>query len=1082
MKNTLVKDTCRDIKKSFGRFMSIVSIVALGVAFFTGLKMAPIDMKKSVDTYYDQYNLMDLNVVSTLGLTDDDIKAIAQIDGVADIFPTYSIEVLTKYSDEEIVIKIHGMPLAQMPPNNINTINHVKLVGGRLPINPGEVVIEKNNFNSINVPIGTKLSLTSGTETPLEDMLAITEVVVVGTIQTPYYLSVEKGSSAIGSGIIRMFMMLPQEDFKLSAYTEAYVTVKGANDKNSYTQQYFEAVELVKNKIENISGERINTRYNELLKEATNKLNTGKTNYENEKSKALKALDEAAKIIEKNSDDLAAKEIALHDAETKFNQFTMNTNHQIVLAEKELEEGQSVYNESLKTFNVTKATAEHSIKEAESELSKVQKAVDTLNTQLATTDVALKDPNLAFSDQLALTIKRKNLLSTLEQATAQLDHGKNQLTLKKNALIESEKKFNGTRLALDTSKQTITAQKVQLAKSNAQSQEGFRQAHKQLEEGKSALEQGRRDYDINKVKAEQKLLEAEVKIKDSENKIAQIKKPKWYILDRNSHLSYVDFKSSANGINSLATYFPLIFFLVAALICLTTMTRMVDEQRINIGTLKALGYHKPAIAAKFIVYGLLATLIGSLIGLAIGFTVFPTVIFNTLRVRYVLPQLILTFNPKIALGITCVAISVTTLSVLSACTNELRESPSVLMRPKVPKEGKRILLEQIPFLWNGLNFTGKVTLRNIFRYKKRFVMTVLGIAGCTALLLTGFGIKDSIQAIVDTQFGPILKYNVTINLDKNSMGQEKATISDTLSHNPKIEQYDFMIRENGKVSARGIEKPVTLLVPENIAKMKELITLKNSKTDEQLVLSEEGAIISEQIANQLQVKVGDTIDFIQTNSQSVPIKVVGITENYVLNYVYMSPNYYKKVFNKVDMYNVILGTTTVQGKAGENGLSTELSHIPGVTGVSFNSSMKDNFETTVKSLNAVVVLMIVSAGALAFVVLYNLTNVNISERMREIATIKVLGFYNREVSAYIYRENLILTIIGTIGGLGLGVILHKFIMGTFEMDNIMFGLSIRLLSFVLGAALTMLFAVAVNFAMYYKLKNIKMIESLKSVD
>ena len=832
MKNMLTKDTFREIKKSKGRFISILIIIALGVAFFVGVKSAPMVMKATADKYYDDYNLMDIRVISTLGLTNDDIDAIRQVEGVEGALGTYSKDVVLNHDSREFVLKTHSLDLDSLEENDENYINRVNVIEGRLPQKSGEVVIE-NNEELEGIAIGSKIIVESGNEEAIENSLVTNEFTVVGIIETPYYLSFQKGSSSIGNGVIDSYIMIPKQDFKMKEYTEAIVTVEDTKEFNSYKDNYFEVIDDAVTNIEGITDEREELRYNEIIQ-------------------------------------LLPEEIAK---------------------------------------NVPKA--------------------------------------------------------------------------------------------------------------------------------------------------------------------------EWFILDRNSHYSYMDYGNSAASIEAIARVFPVFFFLVAALVCLTTMTRMVDEQRINIGTFKALGYSKWAIAKKFIVYGLLASLIGSIIGTLMGVTIFPTVVMDAYSMMYVLPKSEMLFDIPLILFATLIAVAVTTLSTYFAVNNELSESPSTLMRPRAPKKGKRILIERIPFIWNRFNFTGKVTVRNIFRYKKRFFMTVFGIAGCTALILTGLGIKDSIEDVSAKQFGDIFKYEMTIKLDNIATEKEKSNVIKYLEDESRIIKYGLIKSETGNVIVDGIEKMVSIIIPSNTKDIEKFIDFRERISEEEVILNNDGAIITEKVASLLDISKGDTIE-ITSNEKRVSVVVSDITENYIGNSVYLTSEYYEKVFGESVEYNSILIDT--EDNIDEDILMKDIIKNPIVASVTSSTDFKENFQETVNSLNYVVLVMIVSAGALAFVVLYNLTNVNISERMREIATIKVLGFYDNEVSAYIYRENIILTLVGTLVGLGLGEILHRFIMVTVELETIMFGRSIHGLSYLIAALLTIAFAALVNYAMYYKLKNVKMVESLKSVD
>ncbi|MGL4374500.1 MAG: FtsX-like permease family protein, partial [Turicibacter sp.] len=695
---------------------------------------------------------------------------------------------------------------------------------------------------------------------------------------------------------------------------------------------------------------------------------------------------------------------------------------------------------------------------------------------------ALEVVTLTEEERGALVAQLSSLEATYNQTKATLDAAKLELEAGRTALVEGENKLLAAKRTIQYQKQELEKQKETLETEKANALKEFAKARNELDKGKIELEEAEIEYLEGKADAEQQFADAEKEIKDAEKEIARIIEPEWYVLDRNSHASYVNYENAASSIEAISQVFPVFFFMVAALVCLTTMTRMVDEQRMTIGTLKGLGYNKLQIASKFLVYAGMASLVGSILGTVVGFNVFPTVVLDAYSMMYILPESIIVFDLPLVAIATLIAIGVTTLSAYYAVNQELKESPSVLMRPKAPKEGKRILLERIPFIWNRLSFTGKVTVRNIFRYKKRFFMTVFGIAGCTALLLTGFGIKDSIRTIVDKQFGSIFNYDMTITLDRDMSETEKDTLATYLSNEPRVSDAMFVKNENGKLHALDVSKDVSIFIPENLEAFEIFISLHDRLSKEKVVLPTDGVVLTEKVANQLNVSVGDEMTLENVDGKTGIVKVAGIAENYLFHYVYMSKPYYETIFASDVVFENMLTIMADKNIELEGVVTKDLIDVEGISGLNWNSTLRSSFDDTVESLNYVVLLMIVSAGALAFVVLYNLTNVNISERMREIATIKVLGFYDKEVSAYIYRENMILTVIGTGVGLGLGILLHRFIMLTVEMDMMMFGRNLDPLSFVYSGVLTIFFSVLVNVAMYYKLKNIEMVESLKSVD
>lgn len=1066
-KTALRKDVLRDIKKSLGRFISIVAIIALGVAFFSGVKIAPEDMEYTADKYYDDYNLMDIRIISTLGLTEDDLREINKVKGVRKSLGTYTIDALAEYKEKEVVLRVHGFISEEQ-------INGVKLVKGRLPEKLDECVIEAGKENFLRIPIGSKIKLYSGKEEPLSDSLKNTEFTVVGAVQTPYYLSFEKGSSNIGNGQLRDFIMIPQENFKLDVFTDIFLTVEGAKKLNSYTDEYFDVINPVVDEVKDLAKDREEIRYEEILTDAQDKLENGKKEYFDEKANAEEKLNEALNKIEDARKEINNGEKELEDNERKFNLSIKEGKEKIAEAEKELINGENEYEKGLKTFNENKVLAEKGFIKAEEEIKKGEESLTLLEGQIAQINAALENPQLPKEQKEKLTIDLQTAQGVLAGTKEAVENGKRELAINREKLAKGEEEFNKNRDLLISSRKRIENEKLNLIKGENEGNLEIKKAKEKLNKAKVDLAKGEEEYYSSKEKADKELQEAWEKIQDGEKELKEIKKGKWYILDRKSHYSYVDYGGAADRIDAISKVFPVFFALVAALVCLTTMTRMVDEQRINIGTLKALGYGKGNIALKYIFYALAATILGCIIGIGIGYTIFPTIIFNAYGIMYILPPITLRFNVLLATLISLGAIGLTTTTAFLACNNELRENPASLMRPRAPKLGKRILLEKIPFIWNRFNFSYKVTIRNIFRYKRRFFMTVFGIAGCTALMLTAFGIRDSIKAVVDRQFGVLFTYDMTVGLEPKGVKH--------LEENNKIKGYELILRESGTVASGDKEKNISIIVPRDIEKIDNFIHLQRRKDEKEINIEERGIVITDQVSRSLDVDIGDEITLINNENDEATVKITGITENYTFNYVYLSPDYYKEIFQNDVKFNEAIGILSDTSKEFEDTLSKELIKKEGISSVSFNTAIRRNFEDTIQSLNYVVLVMIISAGALAFVVLYNLTNVNISERIREIATIKVLGFYDNEVSVYIYRENTILTFIGTLIGLIMGVILHRFIMTTVEMDNIMFGLKLELKSHIFSILLTLIFAILVNLAMYYKLKNVEMVESLKSVD
>lgn len=1109
MRSALNKDFIRDILKSKGRFLSIVAIVALGVAFFTGVKSSPIVMKTSSDKYYDKYNLMDIRLISTLGLTDKDVDDIKNIEGVEGVYPTYSLDAISIYNSTEKVLKVHGLDLNKLNDKK-NYINQLKLIKGRLPQKSGECVLEIPKIKALNYPIGSEISLSSGTDDKLSKSLSKSKYKVVGYVETPYYLSQEKGNSSIGGGVIEGAIMIPESDFKMDTYTEMFLTVKSAKELDTYGDEYSNLVKTVTDKIENMKNKLTTRRYNEVVKKAEDKIqkqedklskakkdfDKGKKEYEENKLKSENEIKEAENKILDASEQIEDGKAQLKNEKKRAFEQIEEGKIKLANAETDLKNGQKKYQTALKKFNSNKKTAESEIKKAESDLEELSNQIDDLKNGNKLIEKQLQNEQLSEVERSELENKLNENLYILSVMQQKYKDGTDKLESSKSELLLGEKKLKETKATLEASEKKIANEKTKLKSSEKLAEEKFKKAEEELYQRENQIEEAKLELKENKAKlktelnkakkelqeAEEKIADGEEKIKDAKKQIKKIEKPTLYILDRDSHQSFVEYEGCANSIDALAKIFPVFFFAVAALVCLTTMTRMVDEQRINIGTLKGLGYKTSQISKKYILYALIACITGSILGLAIGFSVFPTVIFFAYGMMYSIENIVYVFSIPIAIGITSLVLIIIILSAYMACRKELKETPAILMRPKAPKSGKRILLERVPFIWNRFSFISKVTVRNIFRYKKRFLMTVLGIAGCTALILTGFGIKDSIEMILTGQYGTLFKYDMSLVIQSDMTDKQIYELRKNLSDIDEINKYEFFSYENGDIKVNNTKKEITIVVPENLEKMDKFIHLQDRKTQNPIELNNKGIVLTEKIARDLGVKAGDEIELINSDDKKAKIKVSHITENYISHYAYISPENYIKLFEKDLDFNRVIGILNNPSVKIEDKLSKKLFDIETVDGITFNTASKETFHNTIKNLNYVVLIMIISAGALAFVVLYNLTNVNISERIREIATIKVLGFYDKEVSAYIYRENIILTIIGTVVGLGLGTILHKFIMVTVEIQSMMFGRVIDMSSYFIAAVLTIVLSLFVNLAMFYKLRNVKMVESLKSVD
>lgn len=597
-------------------------------------------------------------------------------------------------------------------------------------------------------------------------------------------------------------------------------------------------------------------------------------------------------------------------------------------------------------------------------------------------------------------------------------------------------------------------------------------------EGVIELKDGEKEYEEGKLEAETELADAEQELKDAEKDIDDLKIPEWYVLDRNSNTSFVSFDLNAEKVAAVAKVFPIFFYLVAALVALTTMTRMVEEERTQIGTLKALGYTKTSIVAKYLVYCGLAGILGSIAGQLVGFKVIPIVIWNAYGYLYRLPNFITQYNTKIAYASSGLAILSTMGAAVYACNEALKEKPATLMLPRAPKAGKRIMLERISFIWSRMSFNHKATARNLFRYKKHFFMTVIGIAGCTGLLVTGFGIRDSVGDLGSTQFTEIFKYDLEIEIDHEKI----SNLDEILNDKNKIDDYIGAFSDKGEVIVNKYNLDATMMVIDDTDKFDDFVDLRNRKANEKIAFNKYSVVITEKLSEELDLSVGDTFEYMNTDDVTAEFIVTGITENYLGNYVYMSQEGYEEAYGLSISFNRILANTPIIESLEQDELISELLSEENVLNANIVSQTKTSFDNLLTSIDYIVVVIIIASGLLAFIVLYNLTNININERKKELATLKVLGFHNEEVSSYIFRETAILTIIGILVGLLLGRLLHGFIISTIENPEYMFGRDIAAISYGLSAIITVIFSIIVNLFMSKKLRNIKMVDSMKAND
>lgn len=1079
MPATYLKDIFREIKISLGRFLSILCIVAIGVAFFAGIKASAPDMKNSADTYFDKYNVQDIQVYSTIGLTKKDVADIKKIKGVKSVQPSFSMDTLSQIDSTQMVIKVISYGIDQK-------MNKIRVVEGRMPERENECLVEASSATNKlygTFHIGDTIKLQSGTDEALSKSLKHTKYKIVGTCYNPNYLSYEKGSSNIGSGTVNSFIYIQNTNVLKDYYTEVDVCVKGAKDLDCYSDEYFDVVDPVLKKIKKISNKQIDARIQSYQSELDEKKQEATDKFKD----AENQFNDAQNKIDSGLSEIQSNELKLQNSKDQINQgwneyyanlqlldnipTLQNAITQIEESEKKLPEllsqKEQVEN-GLQQINAegdlnTKRTLiQNAIDFIDIALKKLENYPDSSDAE--TIRIKLNEKKELLQGQLSLIDQAIAKKAELEAILPQIQSGIEQIQAGVAKKAELQSQLN----QLLNAKNELNNAYVSLINGQAQYEDGVSKIEDAKNELNKSIEQltlSKAEFNIQKHDALRELSDAQLEIDKMEGK--------WIVLDRNSHYSYRDYGACADRMDGIAKVFPVFFFLVAALVCMTTMTRMVDEQRNEMGTLKALGYSKLQIASKYIIYALIASILGSILGCSLGMYLFPTVIFNAWNTLYNIDQIKFLFQPGLILLASGSVTGITLLATLYSIYSELIEMPSQLMRPKAAKAGKKILLERITFIWKRLSFLQKVTARNIFRYKKRFFMTIIGIAGCSALLVAGFGINDSISDIVNQQYNVIYHYDATVSAKtsevtsqiKSLKGVKDVYEEDHLAVTTKIENKDIS---------------TTVHIISNDKKFKDFCTLFNG--NKEFDLDDSSVLISQKMATKLNKKAGDTIKIKDANNKVIKAKIKGVFTNYVGHHIYASESLYKSWNTNAKTTHIYLIKSKKTTKKFERNLGNKIMNIDGVQSVTFYSSLQKNFKDMIKSISYIVVVLVISAACLAFVVLYNLSNVNISERKREIATIKVLGFTRKEVDAYINRETILLTILGSLIGLGIGIGLHHLIMNLAEMDDIMFGRTINSISYVISFVMTIGFNAIINLCMHKKLNNIQMVESLKAVE
>ena len=1184
MSSGMRKSTIREIKGSFGRYMAIMAIVMRGVGLFTGLKATTPAMLTTENTYLAEQNFFDFRLLSTIGFTEDDLEMLAEMDEIATVEGSVSIDALCAVGEgNESVYKIHEVP---------EEINRIVLTAGRMPESADECVLDASLYDES--AIGSQITVTDNNVEDTLEMFSKRTFTAVGIVRSPYYINFERGTTSIGEGRVAAFLYVPKEAFDCDYLTEIYVTTVEKHDV--YTDEYKDYIDALQDRMEEKTDLIVQNRYGELIEEAQEKIDDAQQELDEKVSEAEEELEDAWQKILDGEQELSDGEQEIIDGEREIadgkreiaehEQEILDGEQEIIDGEKEIQEKEQEIadaeeevrlheweifsneqelgraRDELEQAKETIQAKEMLLAEKEEELLRAERDVlgnkalleeqqGALAAQEAELDAAKAQLNsqreeLEFAyamqyvtletyeegmgqieagllqvqagkEQLAAGKQQIQYgLEQIEAGLSQIEAGKGEIDLGKgqiedakaeianneavllnaeSELAAAKAKVVSAREELEDGKTKLADAKAELEDGKAELEDGKREladarkeladAQTKLEDGRAELEDGRSEladakveYEDAKAEFDQEVADAQQKIDDARSELADIDEPDEYVLTRDTNIGYACYESDSSIVAAIANIFPVFFFLVAALICMTTMNRMVEEQRTQIGVLKALGYGNAAIMGKYLFYAGSAAAIGAIIGCVGGTWLFPRVIWYGYSIMYNMGEIEYYFDFKLAILSLAAALVCSVGSAYFSCRHELRSVPANLIRPKAPKSGKRIFLERVTFIWSRMKFLHKVSMRNLVRYKKRFFMMILGISGCTALLVTGFGIKDSVTNIAQMQYGEIQTYDIGITFTD---GVGEADLSELMTQTEgMLTQTVRRYEESVDLDFGGRTKSVYMEIPENAEEIGVFLNLHTQSGEEISYPGEGEAVLTAKIAGNLGIKVGDEVTLRDNDMNSLTVTISALCENFVYNYIYINKETYEEQLGREPEYKSAYALVNEGTDIHE--AAAAISDRDNVLSVSVTKDMRERIETMMNSMDYIVFLIILCAGSLAFIVLYNLTNINITERIREIATIKVLGFYAKETADYVFRENLLLTGMGAVVGLGLGKWLHWFIMYNIKLDMISFKTIIMPVSYVWSLLLTFGFALLVNGLMYFKLEKINMAESLKSIE
>ena len=1123
-KNAMVRNLQRSISRSLGRYLAIMAIIALGSGMFVGLRMTKVDMVATGQRYMDQQNMFDLRLISTYGWSKDQAAEAAALPGVADAEGQFYVDAIADWEGMGTgnVYRFYSIP---------ERIDVPVLLGGRMPQTPEECLAD--GLHTDDSVLGTQITVTADNDPDTLELLNSRTFTVVGYVASPLYMDLNRGNTSVGNGSISNYVLLPGDAFSADYDTEIHLTITG--DRTVYTDAYNDRLEAMADDLEVDVSKMAGERFDDVIQNAREALAEGEKQY----ADGVHALEDGRREAE---EQLAQAEEALAEGEKELQtsrEMLWRSGMELDSGEKDLDKAQEKIDAGWASLDTEEKNAYAQLDEKEAELNAM---LPDLESNRETLQAALWLAEGA-RDQAALTVRAMTGMSpeavaaevadtqaSIAELEAQLDQTEDpaqrlwiqaQITTKQTRVSYLEGIYSPYSQAQAQVTQ-LQSQQAQLLEGIAQVEDGLAQIQYQretgipetfaqlrgelengqkqvdegradlelarqqiangwakLEAGRAELEEGRQALEDERQKAMQELADGEAELQaaaaeleEAREKIAAMEEPDYYILDRNSNLGYNSLDSSSDIVAGVSRVFPVFFLLVAALVCITTMTRMVEEERTQIGTLKALGYSSGAIIGKYMAYAVSSAVLGCGVGVLAGGVIFPTILWQAYRIMLFIPgHLTLRMDWGLCAGVVASYTAVIAFVTWYCCHRSLREVPAELIRPKAPTAGKQLLFERLPF-WNRVSFLNKVTVRNIFRYRQRLVMMLVGIGGCTALLLTGFGIRDSIANVADFQFEEITLYDMSVQFSQSQSMERQDSFRDRVPGTVV-----FGNQSSVELTADQQTREIYLITAG--ADIQQVMDFHKGETP--LSLPGQGeTLLSSGVAESLGIRVGDTVTVRTADMESMELTVSGIYDNHVYNYALITPETYTASLGR----EVPMQIAYVTAGEGENiyELSAQITAMKDVLNVTVNKDLADMVGSMMDALDLVVIVVVLCAALLAAIVLYNLTNINITERLREIATIKVLGFRAGETATYIFKENLILTVVGAALGLGAGKLLMAFVMSQIKIDFVWFQARLMVPSYLWSVLLTLLITLLVDWIFYHRLEKINMAEALKSVE